>query len=378
MAAPNILQAARINAIIQGLQDVREIPAELSFLNRTPVVPADDGEIMGRFVGRLQIADIIADDQQAVPYEAGKVVLEANAIPNLKVGALVSQAKLNQLAAIQTGQARASERNAYTDYENRLLTNCLIGVNQRQEQLIVAMQTDSLTYDRLGIKISGATWGMPSDLKVTPSIAWTDAGNATPVNDLLALKLTARVRYSKEYDRVTMSTSAFQYMVATTEFQAKARMFLAPNVSYTNLPLSDLGFQQSVAEAVLRMKIELYDSRYWSIDSAGLQTSAPYLPINLVVLSSTQDDNKPMVMDFANGVTTESRVAGMVGNSLIGDLGGEARGPIGYATAPADLNPPNVTYWSVARGFPRKWQLQATAVLNVGSFSNQISVGVPF
>jgi len=42
---------------------VRLLPADLKFLARTPIIPAEDSEIMGRFTGYVTIADIIADDQ---------------------------------------------------------------------------------------------------------------------------------------------------------------------------------------------------------------------------------------------------------------------------------------------------------------------------
>jgi hypothetical protein len=37
-----------------------------------------------------------------------------------------------------------------------------------------------------------------------------------------------------------------------------------------------------------------------------------------------------------------------------------------------------LTYWGVARGFPRKKRLSATAVLTVGAFSDPISLGPPY
>jgi hypothetical protein len=246
------------------------------------------------------------------------------------------------------------------------------------EALIIAMWLDSLTYDRLGIKLSNATWGMPADLKVTPSVTWDTAASATPVADLWSVRRTARVRYGQEYNRVTMSTSAFMYMIATTEYQAKARTALAPNVSFTNLNLNDLTFQQTLANNILGLQIELYDARYWSQGADGQIVSAPLLPITKVILSNSGDDNDPTCYDFANAITTESIVSGLVPGEMIGGIGGPTRGPIAYATAPAALNPPQVTYWGVARGFPRKYRLQSTAVLTVGTFADTVAVGPPF
>ncbi|MDE2103355.1 MAG: hypothetical protein KGL39_39305, partial [Patescibacteria group bacterium] len=195
-------------------------------------------------------------------------------------------------------------------------------------------------------------------------------------------KREASVRYGATYDRMTMSTQAFIYMISTQEFQAKARTFLAPNVSYVNLPLANTDQQRKIAEAITGMDIEFYDARFWSKDSAGNDTSAPYLPINKVILTSKQDDNDASVQDFANGITTESLLSGLLpnaGSGIIGQFTEGVRGPIAYTSVNPDLNPPNVTIWGVARGFPRRFRLQASAVLTVGTFvDTTIPIGEPF
>lgn len=373
-----LLQAARLTRIMQSLQDVRQLPQQLRFLARTPVVPAVDAEIMARFTGYVTIADLVADDQRAVTYQNSKLSFETTNIPNIKHGAALTQAMLNQLQSLMSGSALPSDMGVFSGYENRTIDGLLLGVRQRMEALIIAMALDSFTYDRLGIKITGATWGMPSDLKVTPGVTWDTAGSATPVADIWSVRRTARVRYGQEYNRITMSTQAFMYMIATTEYQNKARTFLAPNVSFTNLNAADLTFQQNLAANVLGMQIELYDARSWSQGPDGTLISAPLLPITKVILSSTDDDGDPTAFDFANAVTTESIVNALAPSDMIGSIGGPTAGPISYATVPNDLNPPQITYWGVARGFPRKHRLQSTAVLTVGSFSDTIAAGAPF
>jgi hypothetical protein len=374
-----LLQAARLTRIIQSLQDVRTLPGQLKFLARTPIVPAVDSEIMARFTGFATIADLIADDQQAVTYQNTKLAYETTNIPNIKHGTALTQAMLNALQSFMgVPGGMPSDMGLFSDYENRAIDGLLFGIRQRMEALIIAMWIDSFSYDRLGIKITNATWGMPADLKVTPAVTWDTAGSATPVNDIWSVRRQARVRYGQEYNRVTMSTQAFMYMIATTEYQNKARTFLAPNVSFTNLNAADLSFQQNLANNVLGMEIEIYDARYWSQGLDGALTSAALLPIAKVVLSNSGDDNDPTAYDFANGITTESIVSSLVPGDMVGTMGGPARGPIAYATAEDDLNPPQITYWGVARGFPRKYRLQATAVLTVGTFSDTIAIGPPF
>lgn len=375
------LEATRVNKVMQALQDAREVPQNLRFSQRIPDVPATDAEIIGSYTGRVHIADLIADDQQAVTYSSGKMEFVTYAIPNLKSGVNINQAMLNHLETINANGGIDGDDGIFRNYERRTLDGLLLSVRQRKEALFVGMAIDGFSYDRLGIKMSNVSWGMPSDLKVTVATGWDTAASATPVADILAVKLTGSIRYGIEYDRVTMSTQAFRYMIATTEFQNKARMYLAPNVSFVNLPLADLDFQRRLATQVLGMELELYDTRYWAQSDAGVLTSAPFLPITKVVLSSTSSDNDQMTWDFANTPVTEgivARLAGGLSGMIGGNLGGQRYGPVAYATVRPDLNPPSITYWGVARGFPRKHYRQATAVLTVGSFSDAIPVGEPF
>lgn len=370
-----LLGATRLTKIMRTLVDVRERAQNLLFLRRTPVVSAEDSEIMAKFTGYVTIADMIADDQRAVTYQNAKLSFESTNIPNLKHGSAMTQAMLNQLQALRAGGV--ADMGLFSSYENRVIDDLRLGVEHRIEALLVAMAVDSLTYDRFGIKMTNVSFGMPSDLKVTPSTGWDTAGSATPVADIQALELIASVRYGQVYNRLTMSTQAFRYMVATTEFQNKAKVFLQSGITFTNLSVDDLATMRGLAERTLGKQIELYDARYWTQGSNGALTSAPFLPITKVVLSNSNDDNNPQVRDFANGVVTESIVAGLVDSSVVGQFSGPMRGPVSYATAPGDLNPPQITYWGVARGFPRKHVRTETAVLTVGAFSDAISTAAP-
>lgn len=367
------LQAVRINAIMNALQDVRTLSPDLIWSARIPDVPAVDEEIMARFVGHMQIADLISDDAQAVIYQAGKFTMETTSVPNLKVGAGMTQAMLNQLQSL-AGRI-ASDMGIFSQYENRTVAGLLDGIRWRKEALFVAMLIDGFSYDRLGIKMSNVTWGMPSDLKITPSITWDNPTTAKPVTDLQTAQLVARTRYGINLTRVTMSTTDFRYMIATDEFQAKAKLFIPAQLAFSNLSVLNLVQQRALAEATLGMTIELNDGRYWSQDTTGVPTSALFQPVGKVILTDPSNDGNAAAWDFANGVCTESLVSDMVPTGMIGSLDGPQRGPIAYATAAnAALNPPGIVFWSVARGFPRKHLLQSSAVLTVGTYSDSISV----
>jgi hypothetical protein len=82
------------------------------------------------------------------------------------------------------------------------------------------------------MKIANANWRFPSDLQITVSIPWTDAANSTPVADTLAAKLVGSIRYGVNYTRMRMSTPAFRYAVATTEYQNKAKTFIPPQLTF--------------------------------------------------------------------------------------------------------------------------------------------------
>ena len=225
------------------------------------------------------------------------------------------------------------------------------------------------------------------DLKVTTGTPWAaNAATATPIDDMLNIKLIGSTRYGVDYDRITMSTAAFRKMLATAEFQAKAKIqFRSDLAIQTNFSLYNLEQQKSFASAVLGMAIRFYDARYWVPANDGTTSSAPYLPLNKVIIDMTSSDNDPLVQDFANGITTESRISSLLPNTgiglaaggLIGQFDRAARGPVAYSTVES-MNPPNITMWGVARGFPRKFMLQANAVLDVGAITDPVLVTEPF
>ncbi|HEY6021100.1 MAG TPA: major capsid protein [Candidatus Paceibacterota bacterium] len=377
-AGYNPLTNSRINGVFQGLTDPRTLPGQLLFSTRVGETPAEDGEIMARFIGYIQIADLVADDSRAAVYAAGKFQFETANIPNIKIGANLTQSMIKQLQAIQANSAISNVQvDAFESAQARLLSNVLLGIRQRKEVLLAAMLMDGLTYDRLGIKLTSVTWGMPSDLKITPSTPWTTSASATPVDDILNAVLVAKVRYGITYDRITMTTPAFRTMIACTEFQNKAKVlplitFLG---SYTPLPLSNIQQQLAIAQSVIGMNIELYDARYWSSDSRGQYQLYPILDLNAVILSASALDGDRNAADFANGIVTESVVSSWGGDPV---GGGPSYGPIAYATFPENLNPPNITFWGVQRGFPRKHLLHYNACLRIGTITDTISTAAPF
>lgn len=367
------MRAQRLTSIVRALMDTRGIPANLTFLNRTPVQPADDDEILGEFQGNVYIADIVADDGKAVVRNSGRIVPLARAVPNIKHGTNLTQRQLNDISDLgRRGGEVTTDDLGLAAWETRLLDNLRVGVMQRMEHLLVAMYCDGLgfNYNRQGIQMAGVNWRMPAPLKVTAAVAITNVATATPVTVISNVMLQGTV-YGAMYDRITMSTALFRAMIATDEFKARAALFLPQTITYANLVTANLTQQRVIAANVLGLAIELYDARYTVQNADGTESSAPYLPLGLAVLSSTVNDNDGTVMSFGNSVVTESIVADLTDNTIIGSFGGEQYGPVGYATG--DHNPPTVTFWSAARGFPIKRQRAATAVIDFGAVTDPIT-----
>lgn len=381
MVGSDVFKVARVNRIMRALQDEREIPGGLAFLRRTFVAPAADGEIMGRYTGRAHIADLVAEDAKALTYNLGKFTFETTEIPKLKLGVAMPESMIKELASMSQQDVDDPD-GILRNWERTTQDAILLGLRQRQESIIIGMHLNGFNYDRLGIKTGDISWGMPSDLNITPSPSWETANTATPVTDILELHRLARVRYGQVFDRMTLSLTAFNKLIAATEFQTYVKNFglLGQVPSEVLIPTANTDLMKRLALPILGLKeIEIYDERYWSTDEYGIQTSAPFLPINKVIFTSIADDNNPAAYDWANGIVTESRVASLIPGGLYGSFSAPTRGPVGYVT-PADmqLNPPGLIYWGVARGFARKHRLQSSAVMTVGSFTDDIAVGEPF
>lgn len=358
-----VLQAARITRKMKALQDARTLPQQLTMLRRTPIVSAEEGELMVSFIGNPVIADLVADDQRAAVYSVGKFRTETHGAPNLKLGQMLTQSQIKLLRSLGINPSKFL---AYDDKENTILDQLLRGVRMRMEAISWARAMDGFSYRRLGIIMDNVTWGMPRDLKVTLEVPITDHENCKIVTYINNLRRLAQVRYSIIYDRISMSLAAFNEMISCTEFQTKARMYLAPNVSFVNLNTENTDDMVALARRVLGVvEIELQDWRYWTQDEIGALTSEPYMPINKFVFSARMNDNDSLVADFANGVPAEVDVSNLVRGSggIIGALPADAYGPVGYAEG--SLNPPQITYWGVGRGWGRKHMKQETAVMTV-------------
>jgi hypothetical protein len=389
MASPaqvDFFSSARITGIMQGLTDPRLLPVPLTWNARVPDVPSVDEEISAKYVGTLLIADIIADDEKAVTYSQGRFQFQTTQVPNIKMGLAMNQAMINALQRIKAlgGAAGADDVGFFGDRWNKNVQDVKYGVELRKEVLKIAMLVDGLSYDRLGIKMSNVTFGMYTDLKVTPGTAWSSTAG-TGLTDIQNLRQVAQQRYGINLNRATMSTPALRALVAQTEFQAQIKNVYLQQLLGGPTPVAPLQgdpFLKRLGELVIAgvgepFVIELDDRRYWSQASTGAITDNRFHPISTVLLTATGNDGNANAYDFANCPVTEGIIGSMFPSSVMGQVA-QGRGPIGYTTlADAALNPPGTITWGVARGMPRKHQNQSSAILNVGTLTETFNTAVP-
>jgi hypothetical protein len=389
----NLFNSVRVNGIMQSLiQDPRLLPAPMVWRSRIPANPAPAEEIMARFIGTLLIADLIADDAKAGVYDQGNFQLETTKVPNYKIGIRMNQSMINVLARLQRyGGGDGMDQTMFQNWQTQSLLNALYGVEMRKEFVRVAMLMDDMDYDRLGIKMSGVSWGMYPDLKITVGTDWSNV-NATPLTDIQTARRIARIRYGKNFTRMTLSTSALQYAVQTTQFINQAKTFgfgMFNGVPSPAIPLQSDGMLSTIFEKLIsggdataggggKFEIEIDDRRYWTQDASGLTTNNAIQPITKVILTDSADDGNTNVWDFAQDVVTETILMGLSPVSMVGSLP-LSYGPVGYCTlADMQANPPGLVHWGVDRGFARRKQLQCSSCLTVGSFTDTISTSLPF
>src|SRR4051812_27505404 len=88
------------NAIIAEIvQDQIERTERLRprlYLDRVPLVPADDGEITAIFSENQVAADVIPPDGKARTVKAGALEFNVAELPNIKLGAHLNQQDLNR------------------------------------------------------------------------------------------------------------------------------------------------------------------------------------------------------------------------------------------------------------------------------------------
>lgn len=362
------INSVRLQRVTQVLVNQREMQQPLTFLNRTRVENnVDDDEMRGEWTGRIFAADIITNDARAVIVEGGMVEFNTNTIPNLKIGRYANQDMIDRLSRMEQGAIVPGDVPAVRGWYNRMADANIEGIRIRENALICGMLLDSVVYDKLGVKISGG-FGMPADLKFNPLTPFTDP-TSNPITFIQNAKKYAKITYGEEYNRLDMSQTLFDFIISSDEFKAKAPMYIQQTVLMVGpipdaaLNIADTELMQNILGRILKMTINIEDNFYYVQNTDGTRTQSRYLPINVILLSDTRDDNSPNGFDLARGVPTEARLAAIVGAQNFSATG-EVSGPLSYFYAPDNFDPPNLVAYAVDRAFPRKHRKTATARIN--------------
>jgi hypothetical protein len=266
------------------------------------------------------------------------------------------------LERMERGNIDRDDVGLFEGWEATTARNLVRGIDERKNALIAAMHLDLLTYDRLGIKLS-VNWGMPANLKATPTVPWATAATATPITDILVMKELGQTAYGENYNRLTIPRATFRQVAATTQFLALIPGLVGQPIAASAYQPLDVRME-SFFSAMIGMTVEFEDKTFTEKSPAGVTSTTRVQPLTKVLLSDAADDKNNAAADFGNAVVIESIQSSLVGGP--NTLGGKQHGPVAYWVGNADMNPPNVVGWGVARGFPRKFRKSMTAVLTVG------------
>jgi hypothetical protein len=354
-AGLEILASMNITRVAQALQDQTTLPQPLLFYNRARRVQASDDEITMREKSYVYAADIIATDSRAQIRDAGEFTFETTRIAKIKHGFGMNEHQMQLLNRLESAQASAADVITFENYVARKTEDLITGIEQRIETMLIGMLLDGYSYNRLGIQLGG-TWGMPAAYKVTAAIEWDLPATAQPITDLLALKSYAQRTHGEVFNRVTMSLTTLQHVIATTQFKDMYKaMNYVWNVSDAAIETTETLKWASPVGQMIGMNVEVYDGMYREHNSSGaINAPVRFLPENVVLLTNSNDDNG-RGWDFGQGVIMETVVGRLGGTTVYGGFPSDSFGPVAYATqADPALNPPGIVIWAVDRGAPRK------------------------
>lgn len=346
--------------IVQDQLEKAERMRPRLYLDRIPLRPADDGEITAIFTENQIAADIIPPNGKARTVAAGQLEFNVTEVPNIKMGAHLTQADINRLERLRQRGGMGAATDEYLDFWGRITRARLESVRDRMNWMCAGMLIGALNYNRLGVQFN-IDFQMPSAAKYAVPVPWSTAATATPITDVHTQINYIALNYGFKPNRLTLTRTDFLNMILTTQFKNLSQTFIGiaatTAINTANLPL----MQQYATALMGGVAVEIDDHVYRTEESDGSVTSHVDLPVGTGLLTNSADDGNDLNFDFANAPITEAVVARLVGMNV--DLGGQERGPAVFATAPPDLNAPELTVWGVARGFPRKRQKVVSATL---------------
>jgi hypothetical protein len=346
--------------IVQDQQERTERQRPRLYLDRVPLRDADDGDITAIFTENQIAADIIPPNGKARTVAAGQLEFNIAEVPNIKLGAHLTQSDINRLERLrERGQANTAN-DQYLDFWGRLVRARRESVLDRMNWMAAQMLLGTMTYNRLGVQFV-IDFQMPAAAKYAVPIPWSTSATAKPITDVHNQINAVSLAYGWKANRLTLTRTDFLNMIVTTQFKELAQTFVGiaatTAINTANLPL----MQQWATVLLGGVTIEIDDHVYRTEETDGSVTPHVNLAVGTGLLTNSADDGNDAIFDFANAPLTEAVVSRLVGMNV--DLGGQERGPAVFATAPPDLNAPELTVWGVLRGFPRRKQKVVSATL---------------
>lgn len=396
----SILSPPVVTRIMQETRDGLTLPMPLRWYARANMPNVSDDEMTLKESGQIFAADIISADAKAHIRESGAFSFAQFTSNKIKHGWGINETMLKLLRRLSAGKAMDNEYFSFNAYIQRQARKLEIGAQQRVETMINAMLVDGFTYNRLGIQLTGS-WGMPADLKFNPVAAWRNADGtvnvaARPLADITNALLYSLRHYGEAYNRISMTFSALQAMVKTTEFkdtfQGEGFKYAQTSDAGTNArsasPMFHLDFIGNFISDSLRMQtgmnsngtenkgrqvqFEVCEEQYREYSESSNILANGFTPFHpgqgTLIFTNTEDDNTSNGWDVGNGECIEGLMASMGGSAVIDAAAfaqmGTAYGPLGYMTqADVHLNPAGMAMWNVRWNAPRKHRDTCSAKL---------------
>lgn len=366
LQAIRFFQPLQLRRLVESLEEKLVIDQPLLFLDRAyKATGVPDNELFGKFTGNVFAADLIAEDAQAVTYEAGKFSFSTATNLKLKIGYGLTESQVEMLARIYQGINVPGDSELLGNSLSRVVDGLLRGVRQRKNAMLAAMFLNGFNYDRLGFKVS-AGFGLPSALNVTVATDWDNAA-ATPITDLETLiHEVGPDQYGRSnWNRITLAKKVIRAIFKTTEFQDRLKTVRNLNVASPAFNYKDFDAMSAALSNILGIQVVAHDTTYAERSPDGTIVRTRVVPASKVILDSSEDDNNPAAYDLASSIVPESRLASLIPGAP--DLGGPRVGPIVYPTGDPSLNPGTLQMWAVDKCFPRKHDDTLCAVLSVGA-----------
>jgi hypothetical protein len=314
-------------------------------------VTAEDEEIEPFIKSRLFAADITSDDPEATVYETQQ--FEAiSSIPNLKLGALISEQILTRMRNYRNGIRHKNDYQFLSCYRNQLIQNLLVGLYTRMESILIGAAMGRLSWSSLGIK-SDNIWDMPSDLNIILATPFRYAERSDSV-DAIRHVIAVGKKYNVDYDRITMATKTFKELINTRQLRSQA------NLDKYGKDLEKV--LKAVAD-FFNVKLELYDKTMLTRTPDGNSRRERLLPEGKIIFSSSKLDNKPETLDWADAPVTEC--LDILKSKTRKNKLANKNHLTGYFRGNSDTNPTQVRAWAVRRGWSRRHNKAVTACLTV-------------